>query len=199
MKEYSTSDRIDEIYAQITAQESALKEKYILTIAGGVLVLFFILISSFILKQPSEPLDIRMEQSGLDEISANEEGASQASTFIFIEDEVIDEEAADDKVNLLQVEETQIPVLEAESASISLEVTGEQVTVSQLEFRILNFDPEYIYRVDFGNGEGKRIQETFSYSYMEPGLFDLKIMAYGKDKSKKKLVKQLEIKPWQNS
>jgi hypothetical protein len=80
-----------------------------------------------------------------------------------------------------------------------LEITGDQLTVSKLEFHILNYDPEYIYRVDFGNGEGMRVDETFSYSYMKPGYFELKITAYGKNNSKKKYKEMLQIKPWEHA
>lgn len=188
MQVYSTTDRIDEIYAQITKEESALKEKKLITISSAILVLFFILVSSFILTRDAEPLNIRQEQ-----------GSVNTSLFIEETSDASPASGEEDKMNLLQVEEELVPVTEKVDQSIKIEIRGSQQSVSELEFRILNFDPSFIYRVDFGNGEGKRVKESFTYSYNEAGLFEVKITAYGKDNSKKKVVQTLDIKPWEHA
>lgn len=177
MKVYSTSDRIDVIYAQIKAQESALREKYLVTISGAALVLLFILISSFILTRPTESLNIRQEQSSISESSFVEEAAEVSFAPL----------------------EKDLPINTETSQPIQVEISGNLLTVTELKFQILNFDPNYIYRVDFGNGEGKRVSETFTYSYDEPGFFELKITAYGKDNSKRKCKQTLDIRPWEHA
>jgi len=186
------SDRIDEIYAQLKAQEKAKKEKYLIAILVSACVLFFILISSVILTRPSEPLNIRQEQGNVDANGSSfiEEAHAKPEPVSAIDS---------DKLNSMNVSEAvDIPKPVENLPDIELEITGDLVSVSKLSFHIVNFNPDYIYRVDFGNGEGKRVMETFNYSYIEPGFFELKITAYGKNKSKKKYKKVLDIKPWEH-
>ncbi|MEM6804017.1 MAG: PKD domain-containing protein, partial [Bacteroidota bacterium] len=110
------------------------------------------------------------------------------------------EEKVSDKIAALDFQEEEPLELSSESDSkIEIEISGEKVSSSELSFKILNYDTDFIYRVDFGNGSGKIVGEKFSYTYEEIGSYQVKITAYGKNNKKKKFQQKIEINPFGNA
>jgi len=174
MIEYSTLNRIDEIFKEIEAQEAVKRERNIITfclicfsLAAGFLAFSYTYIQN--------PLHSSNQQETVDKESSMLKISTSAS----------------ENPNAQLPHTTTQPSAQASSNNpsqyIQLEIKGERVSAHQIEFRILNYDPKLVYRVDFGNGMGKKVRQTFTYAYPESGNYKLKIIGYGSNNQQKKL------------
>ncbi|MEL6254662.1 MAG: PKD domain-containing protein [Bacteroidota bacterium] len=193
MQDISTQDRIDQIFAQIKAQEAAKKEKYLVATFISISAIVFLFVSFVVLTNKPDPIDMRKEMVVTSTPSLEEEDE------FFSEKGVVGTSKESEKINVVDFQKGEEILVPPYNDQIQLEVKGEKLSESELSFEILNYDPGYIYRVDFGNGEGKIVKKSFTYKYSKGGSYNLRVTAYGKNNQKKKYNIQLDINPWENA
>jgi len=193
MQDISTQDRIDQIFAQIKAQEAAKKEKYLVATFISISAIVFLFVSFIVLTNKPDPIDMRTET-----VVTSTPSLEQEDEF-FSSQEIKQKENDAEKINVVDFQEEEEIVVPPYNDKIQLEVKGDKLSESELSFEIVNYDPSFIYRVDFGNGEGKIVKGSFTYKYVKEGSYNLRVTAYGKNNQKKKYNIQLDINPWENA
>ncbi|MDW3649716.1 MAG: PKD domain-containing protein [Bacteroidia bacterium] len=193
MQDISTQDRIDQIFAQIKAQEAAKKEKYLVATFISISAIVFLFVSFVVITNKPDPIDMRTEM-----VVTSTPSLDQEDEF-FSEEGIQEKKNETEKINVVDFQKEEEIIVPPYNDAIKLEIKGDQLSESELKFEILNYDPSFIYRVDFGNGEGKIVKESFSYKYEKGGSYNLRVTAYGKNNQKKKYNIQLDINPWENA
>ncbi|MEZ4776682.1 MAG: PKD domain-containing protein [Bacteroidia bacterium] len=74
-----------------------------------------------------------------------------------------------------------------------VDVAGERQIKRKLTFTVEDYNPEFEYELDFGNGVVKPIKDRTVYAYPLPGHFDLTLKATSKDGRSSTYVKKYEI------
>ncbi len=96
-------------------------------------------------------------------------------------------------------EELEPIVIEKEAVWFSVDISGRRQVRERLVYRIENYQPDYTYTINFGNGVEKPMEESITYRYPLPGHFDMKLAAVSPDGDTVEYIKKYEILPAGNT
>lgn len=77
----------------------------------------------------------------------------------------------------------------------TVDISGRRQANESLVYRIENYQTDYTYTIDFGNGVIRPVQESTVYRYPLPGHFVMKLIAKSPAGDKIEYVKKYEIVP----
>lgn len=192
----STPDtpRFDEYLNKIESLERARRRKRFL-MALPVMILAGAGIWFFNASPQHQLIDVDM----LEASTPQETGIARADNSEFLNIEpTIHTVRQEDPIQ--EQPETQASAEEAKEAIwFSVDVSGRRQVRERLVYRIENFQNDFTYTIDFGNGVVKPMTESITYRYPLPGHFDMKLTAVSPEGEVVEYVKKYEILPAVNT
>jgi len=84
--------------------------------------------------------------------------------------------------------------LDEEIPIYTVDIIGDRVVGNSLRFTIADYDPDFLYLIDYGNGEVVKAENTHTYQYKAPDTYHVKLTAINRQSgSKSAYVTQIEV------